>query len=43
MRMQQRMLDKIAAIPGVEAVAMTSNGPMEKSGWHDLSMRRTCL
>jgi putative ABC transport system permease protein len=34
-RMQQSMLDRIAAIPGVESVAYTSRIPLANSGWHD--------
>ncbi|HMD33736.1 MAG TPA: ABC transporter permease [Vicinamibacterales bacterium] len=34
-RMTQALADRIAAIPGVTAIAMTSNVPMTSSGWHD--------
>jgi predicted permease len=34
-RMAHAIADKIAAIPGVTSVAMTSNVPMTTSGWHD--------
>jgi predicted permease len=34
-RMQQEMLEKIAAIPGVISVAHTSKMPFEEFGWHD--------
>jgi predicted permease len=34
-RMQQSILDKIAAIPGVESAAYTSRIPLGGSGWHD--------
>jgi len=35
MRMEQEMLDKIAAIPGVEVAAVASTIPLGASGWHD--------
>jgi predicted permease len=35
-RMEQAMEDKIAAIPGVESVAMTTTVPMTNPGWTDL-------
>ena len=34
-RMDQTILDKIAAIPGVSAVGMASHMPMTGQGWHD--------
>jgi putative ABC transport system permease protein len=34
-RMSQAIADKIAAIPGVDGIAMTSNVPMTTPGWHD--------
>jgi predicted permease len=34
-RMTHAIADKIAAIPGVASVAVTSNVPMTTSGWHD--------
>ena len=34
-RMHQAILDKIAAIPGVASVGLTSIVPMTNSGWHD--------
>jgi putative ABC transport system permease protein len=34
-RMDQAILDKIAAIPGVSAVGMASHMPMTGQGWHD--------
>ena len=34
-RMQQAILDKIAAIPGVTSVGLTTVIPMDGSGWHD--------
>jgi predicted permease len=34
-RMQQSILDKIAAIPGVESAAYTSRLPLDNGGWHD--------
>jgi len=34
-RMQQNILDKIAAIPGVSSVGYTSIVPMTGLGWHD--------
>src|SRR5205807_1604803 len=34
-RMTQAIADRIAATPGVDSVAMTSNVPMTTSGWHD--------
>ena len=33
--MQQAILDKIAAIPGVSSVGLSSTIPMEGQGWHD--------
>jgi predicted permease len=34
-RMQQAIMQKIAAIPGVQSVAFGSSVPMDGSGWHD--------
>jgi predicted permease len=34
-RMEQDILQKIAAIPGVESTALASTIPMDGSGWHD--------
>jgi len=34
-RMEQAIADKIAAIPGVSSVGLTSIVPMTNSGWHD--------
>jgi len=34
-RMEQAIVDKIAAIPGVSSVAFTSKLPLEDTGWHD--------
>jgi predicted permease len=34
--MEQDILDKIAAIPGVSSVALSSAIPMDDSGWHDV-------
>jgi hypothetical protein len=34
-RMQQAIRDRIAAIPGVTAVGLASNIPLDGSGWHD--------
>jgi predicted permease len=34
-RMHQAIMDKIAAIPGVSAVGLTSLVPMTEFGWHD--------
>ena len=34
-RMQQNIADKIAAIAGVQSVAMTTIVPMDGQGWHD--------
>jgi putative ABC transport system permease protein len=36
MRMQQAMLDKLAAIPGVTGVALGNAAPMEGFNWNDL-------
>ena len=33
--MQQAILDKIAAIPGVSSVGLSSTIPMDGQGWHD--------
>jgi hypothetical protein len=33
--MQQAIRDRIAAIPGVTAVGLASNIPLDGSGWHD--------
>src|SRR5262249_415898 len=35
MRMQQQILDKIAAIPGVQAVGTSTILPLDGGGWHD--------
>ena len=35
MRMEQEILGKIAAIPGVEVAAVASTIPLEGNGWHD--------
>jgi predicted permease len=34
-RMQRAIAEKIAAIPGVDSVALASTVPMSDSGWHD--------
>jgi putative ABC transport system permease protein len=34
-RMQQQIIDKIAAIPGVASVGLTTIIPMADQGWHD--------
>lgn len=34
-RFEQQIQDKIAAIPGVESVAMSTKIPMDPGGWHD--------
>jgi putative ABC transport system permease protein len=34
-RMQQNILDKIAAIPGVSSVGFTTKLPLDGNGWHD--------
>src|SRR5262249_53419618 len=34
-RMHQQVADKIAAIPGVTEVALTTTVPMTEQGWHD--------
>jgi predicted permease len=34
-RMQQAIAEKLAALPGVSSVAMTTTLPMEGQGWHD--------
>src|SRR6185503_13994176 len=34
-RMQQAIQDNVAAIPGVDSVALSSDVPLEGSGWHD--------
>jgi predicted permease len=34
-RMEQAILDRIAAIPGVDSAALSSIIPMDNSGWHD--------
>ena len=34
-RMHQAIVDKIAAIPGVTSVGLTSIVPMTDRGWHD--------
>jgi predicted permease len=33
--MQQSIMEKVAAVPGVTSVGLTSNVPMTGSGWHD--------
>jgi len=35
MHVQQSIIDKLAALPGVQSVALSSYVPMEGSGWHD--------
>ena len=35
LRMQQAILQKIAAVPGVEAVSFGGSVPMDGNGWHD--------
>jgi putative ABC transport system permease protein len=35
LRMQQNILEKIAALPGVSSVAFTSKVPLDLGGWHD--------
>ena len=34
-RMEQAILDKIAAIPGVLSAGLSMNVPMDENGWHD--------
>ncbi len=34
-RIEQAVLDKVAAIPGVESVGLTSKLPLDGDGWHD--------
>jgi predicted permease len=34
-RMQQAILDKLAALPGVASAGMSSGIPLDGSGWHD--------
>jgi predicted permease len=34
-RLQQEIQDKIAAIPGVQSVAISTKIPMDNQGWHD--------
>jgi putative ABC transport system permease protein len=34
-RMEQNIVDRIAAIPGVSSVALTTIFPMDGGGWHD--------
>jgi predicted permease len=34
-RMQQAIVDKLAALPGVTSVGLTTTLPMEGQGWHD--------
>jgi predicted permease len=34
-RMQQAIVDKIAAVPGVESVSFGNGVPMDGNGWHD--------
>jgi len=38
--MEQEILDKLAAIPGVSSVGMTTMIPMENAGWHDAVFAR---
>src|SRR6185369_724185 len=35
LRMQQNILEKIAALPGVSSVAFTSQVPLDPAGWQD--------
>ena len=35
MHMQQNILDKIAGLPGVQSVGLSSTVPMDGGGWHD--------
>jgi predicted permease len=35
MHMEQNIMDKIAALPSVQSVALSSYIPMDGSGWHD--------
>jgi predicted permease len=35
LRMQHNILEKIAALPGVSSVALTSKVPLDLGGWHD--------
>jgi len=35
LRMQQTIMEKIAAIPGVESVSFGGSVPMDGNGWHD--------
>ncbi len=35
LRMQQNIAEKIAALPGVESVGLTTVVPMDGQGWHD--------
>ena len=34
-RMEQAILDKMAAVPGVQSVGLSSFVPMDNQGWHD--------
>ena len=34
-RMEQNILEKVAALPGVQSVGLSSTVPMEYQGWHD--------
>jgi len=34
-RMEQQILDRMAAIPGVQSAALSSTLPLDGSGWHD--------
>ena len=34
-RMEQNILDKIAALPGVQSVGLSTTVPMDGNGWHD--------
>src|SRR4029078_8759082 len=34
-RIEQAIMEKVAAVPGVVSVGLTSTVPMSGSGWHD--------
>jgi hypothetical protein len=34
-RMEQNIMDKIAALPGVQSVGLSTTVPMDGNGWHD--------
>lgn len=34
-RMEQNIMDKVAALPGVSSVGLSSTVPLDSSGWHD--------